>query len=196
MHSIDDQLRWEEHARAHVASCSLFELYASQRSSPQGKTGEFCILAAPDWVTVIPLLTDESGEERFILVRQYRHGGEIITTEFPAGLVDPGEESLRAAARELEEETGYRAGRMTLLGRVSPNPAFMSNWCSTYLAEDLHRMGEPSLDPTEELRSFTLPVSALRQRLGTGELVNSQTLVSFFLWERWRTAPRGTGEPR
>jgi ADP-ribose pyrophosphatase len=195
MQGMDDRLRWEEHARTHVASCSIFDLYASQRTSPEGKTGEFCILAAPDWVTVVPVLTDERGEELFLLVRQYRHGGEIITTEFPAGLVDPGEESLHAAARELEEETGYRAGRMTLLGRVSPNPAFMSNWCATYLAEDLHRVGEPSLDETEELRSFTQPAAEMRQRLGTGELVNSQTLVSFFLWERWRAASRA-GTPR
>ena len=172
------------------SSCTL------RGALPQGKSGEFCIIAAPDWVTVVPLLVDEHGEDRFLLVRQYRHGGEIVTTEFPAGLVDPGEEPLHAAERELAEETGYRAGRMTLLGRVSPNPAFMSNWCTTWVAEDLELVGEPSLDDTEELRSFTLSAADMRRRMGTGELVNSQTLVSFFLWERWRAAARGGGSVR
>jgi 8-oxo-dGTP pyrophosphatase MutT (NUDIX family) len=184
MHGADDRLRWEEHARTHVASCTLFDLYASRRSSMQGKSGEFCLLTAPDWVTVIPVLSGGNGEEILLMVRQYRHGAEIITTEFPAGLVDPGEEPLAAAARELEEETGYRAGRMTLLGRVRPNPAFMNNWFSTYLAEDLVRVGDLSLDDTEELQPLTLSRAELARRIGSGELVNSLTLVSYFLWER------------
>ncbi|MGA2478458.1 MAG: NUDIX hydrolase [Spirochaetia bacterium] len=150
----------------------------------QGKSGEFCLLTAPDWVTVIPVLSGGNGEEILLMVRQYRHGAEIITTEFPAGLVDPGEEPLAAAARELEEETGYRAGRMTLLGRVRPNPAFMNNWFSTYLAEDLVRVGDLSLDDTEELQPLTLSRAELARRIGSGELVNSLTLVSYFLWER------------
>ena len=150
----------------------------------QGKSAEFCILTAPDWVTVVPVLPGEKGEELLLMVRQYRHGAGIITTEFPAGLVDPGEDPLAAAERELEEETGCRAGRMTLLGRVSPNPAFMTNWCSTYLAEDLVRVGELSLDATEELLPLTLSRGELSARIGSGELVNSLTLVAFFLWER------------
>jgi ADP-ribose pyrophosphatase len=184
MDGADDRLRWEERARTHVASCSLFDLYASRRTSPQGKSGEFCLITAPDWITVIPVLSGGDGEETLLMVRQYRHGAEILTTEFPAGLVDPGEEPLAAAARELEEETGYRAGRMTLLGRVSPNPAFMTNWFWTYLAEDLVRVGELSLDDTEELQPLTLTRAELRERIGSGELVNSLTLVSYFLWER------------
>ena len=187
----DDQLRWKERSRTRVASCSLFDLFASQRSSPQGKTGEFCILTAPDWVNVVPVLRGTAGEDCFLMVRQYRHGAGIVTTEFPAGLVEPGEEPLHAAARELEEETGFRAGRLTLLGRVSPNPAFMTNWCHTFLAEDLTHIGEASLDALEELDSFTIPVAEVRERIGTGELVNSLTVVAFLLHERASAARSG-----
>ena len=123
----------------------------------------FSVLAAPDWVTVVPVLRMPGREDVFLMVRQYRHGVELITTEFPAGLVEPGENSLHAALRELEEETGHRAGRMTLLGRVSPNPAFMNNWCSTFLAEDLARVGGLTLDETEELDVLEIPVSTLRE---------------------------------
>ena len=132
-----------------------------------------------------------AAEDRFLMVRQYRHGAGIVTTEFPAGLVEPGEEPLHAAVRELEEETGFRAGRMTPLGRISPNPAFMTNWCFTFLAEDLTSVGEASLDALEELDALTIPVAEVRKRIGTGELVNSLTLVAFLLHERGRAAKSG-----
>ncbi len=122
------------------------------------------------------------------MVRQYRHGLGGITTEFPAGLIEPGEDPARAAERELREETGHRSGRLTLLGRVSPNPAFMTNWCSTYLAEDLELIGEKSLDALEQLDAVTVPVREVEDRVGTGEYVNSLVMVALFWYIRRRAA--------
>ena len=184
MRGTDDRLRWKERSRQLVTSCSLFDMYTSERASRGGKAGVFSILAAPDWVTIVPVLRAQGREDAFLMVRQYRHGVELITTEFPAGLVEPGEDPLHTAARELEEETGYRAGRMTPLGRVSPNPAFMNNWCSTFLAEDLTHIGGLSLDETEEIDILEIPVSTLRESIGTGELVNAQTMVALMWYER------------
>jgi ADP-ribose pyrophosphatase len=195
MRGTDGHLRWEERSRTHLASCRFFELSMSVRSSARGKTGEFCILSAPDWVNVVPVLRSPDGEERFLLVRQFRHGTNSVTTEFPAGLVEPGEDALHAASRELEEETGYRAGRMTLLGRISPNPAFMSNWCSTFLAEDLRRIGAPSLDETEDLEALEVPVTVFRQEVGRGEVINSLTVVAMHLFDRSRATAGGTAAP-
>jgi ADP-ribose pyrophosphatase len=183
----DESLSWRERSRQKLASCSLFDMFSSERFSAQGKTGQFCILTAPDWVNVVQVLTNAGGDT-FLMVRQYRHGAALITTEFPAGLIEPGEDPAHAAVRELEEETGYRAGRLVPLGRVSPNPAFMNNWCFTFLAEDLTRVGDQALDELEELD--VLPVSAvdLGARIGTGELVNSLTLVALYLYQRHRAA--------
>lgn len=184
MRDMDVRLRWKERSRQLVTSCSLFDMYTSERTSGGGKTGVFSILAARDWVTIVPVLRAPGREDAFLMVRQYRHGVELITTEFPAGLAEPGEDPLRTAARELEEETGYRAGRMTLLGRLTPNPAFMNNWCSTFLAEDLARVGGLSLDETEELDVLEVPVSTLKKTIGSGELVNAQTMVALMWYER------------
>jgi 8-oxo-dGTP pyrophosphatase MutT (NUDIX family) len=184
MRGTDVRLRWKERSRQHVTSSPLFDLFTSRRTSGTGKTGEFYILEAPDWVTIVPVVRTPGQEDLFLMVRQYRHGADMITTEFPAGIVEPGEDPLRAAARELEEETGFRAGRMTPLGRVCPNPAFMNNWCSTYLAEDLARVGSPTLDPTEEMDVLQVPARSLRESIGTGELVNSLTLVALMWYER------------
>ena len=104
------------------------------------------------------------------MVRQYRHGADLITTEFPAGLVERGEDPAAAAGRELMEETGFRAGRLTLLGELTPNPAFMTNRCFTYLAEDLHPVGGPALDDLEALESLSLPVAEVEDRAGGAKL--------------------------
>ena len=65
---------------------------------------EFYVLEYPDWVNVIAITTDE----KFVMIRQYRHGLGETRYELCAGVVDPGEDPLTAAKRELYEETGYR----------------------------------------------------------------------------------------
>jgi ADP-ribose diphosphatase len=185
----DELLRWKELSRRRVASHSLFDLQVAERVSTRGAKGEFLILRAPDWVNVVAVRPNGAGEECFLMVRQYRHGAEAITTEFPAGLVEPGEDPRAAAERELREETGYRAERMTLIGRVSPNPAFMTNTCFTYLAENPIQVGEKSLDELEQLEAVEIPVRAVSRQIGTGELINSLVIVAFL----WYTRAKATG---
>jgi ADP-ribose pyrophosphatase len=186
MRSTDARLTWKELSRRRIASCGIFDLETSRRSSPEGKTGDFSILLAPDWVNVVPVLRMPSGEEGFVMVRQYRHGAELITTEFPAGMIEAGEDPADAARRELLEETGYRAGRLSPLGDVLPNPAFMTNRCFVFLAEDLSAQGGQTLDALESLDAVILPVRDVAEGLGAGELVNSLALVAFFLFQRHR----------
>jgi len=186
----DARLRWKEIFRRQIASCPIFDLYAAERVSPGGQKGEFWILDARDWVNVVPVLLPAEGQPRFLMVRQYRHGAEQITTEFPAGLVERGEDPAAAAGRELLEETGYKAGRLTLIGSLRPNPSFMTNRCFTYLAEDLQPAGLPALDPLEALESMALPVAEVEERAGHGELVNALTLVALMSYQRHRAGHR------
>ena len=80
-----------------------------------------------------------------------------FSVEVPGGLVDPGEDHRTAAARELEEETGYRAGKLERLGEVFPNPALFNNSMSFWLATELELAWVPFLlegvggDPTLNL---------------------------------------------
>lgn len=91
------------------------------------------VVDTPDWINVVPLTADD----RVVMIRQWRYGIAAPTLEIPGGLVDPGEDHATAAARELEEETGYRAGRLERLGTLHPNPAIQSNRIVTFLATDL-----------------------------------------------------------
>jgi 8-oxo-dGTP pyrophosphatase MutT (NUDIX family) len=183
MKGSDARLRWDELSRRRVASCAIFDLDAAVRASPDGRRGEFWLLDAPDWVNVVPLLQTAEGPA-FLMVRQYRHGADMITTEFPAGAVERGEDPHDAASRELREETGYRAAKLTLLGRVQPNPAFMGNWCSTWLAEELTMEGSAQLDAMEALEALPVPVAEVNARMGSGEYVNSLAVVALSLYNR------------
>ncbi len=188
MERRDETLGWRELRRTPLLDCGIFEVVRSERQSgPRGR-GVFHILESSDWVNVVPLapLAGGAAEDRLVMVRQFRHGIERITTEFPAGLVEAGEGVAAAAARELAEETGLEAAELIEIGRVAPNPAFMTNWCTTFCARGLRRLRGQELDPLELIDVVEVPLSELLGRIGTGEYVNSMTAVGLLHYLRWR----------
>jgi 8-oxo-dGTP pyrophosphatase MutT (NUDIX family) len=178
-----DPLAWRERSRSTVARCGIFDLIRAERSAVDGRRGSFYVLEAPEWVNVVPVLPGE----RFLMVRQYRQGIQRTTVEFPAGLAEAGEPPLRAAARELEEETGRRASTLRPIGRIAPGPAFMNNWCSTFCAEDLSPPGPARPDELEQLEVVEVALAELAEKIGTGEFVNSMTVVAW----NWYLRSRG-----
>jgi len=161
----------------------LFELRHEELERPEeGRRREALVLDAPAWVNVVAV---DAGD-RVLLVRQWRFGIGAPTLEIPGGMVDPGETPREAAARELVEETGYRAARWTELGAVEPNPAFLTNRCTTFLAEQLERVGEPAGDGEEEITVESAPVDALGALVDSGAIRHSLVIAAFYLFERHR----------
>lgn len=99
--------------------------YAGGKVNP-----EYYVLEYPDWVNVIAI----TNEGDFVMVRQYRHGLGQTATELCAGVIEPGEEPLHAAQRELEEETGYTGGSWSLQCVISANPSTTNNLTYCFLA--------------------------------------------------------------
>lgn len=172
-------LRWTTGDRRRAYDCAIFSVNEVDRASQDGRKGTFIEVECPKWVVVIPLFKE--GESLSTVVeRQYRHGSDTVTLEFPAGLVEEGEDPADAAARELLEETGLKPGKMTLLGSLCPNNAFMSNRQWFYLAEDLEQVAGQDLDANEQIDVFAAPLSEVMEVMGSGEADNA--LMSAACW--------------
>ena len=122
---------------------------------------------------------------RILLVRQYRLPARAYLWELPAGRVDPGETVLRAAKRELREETGYTARKWTKLVTFWASPGYVAEKMTIFAAEQL-TPGEakPMEDERIETRWFTLrEIEAL---IDAGKLVDGKTIIAAGLWKRRR----------
>lgn len=183
--SADDHaLCWFDISQKKVLHSSIFDYWTVKRRTAEGQEGDFALLRAPDWVTVIAPISFR-GTESFLMVKQFRHGSSQLTMEFIAGIVETGEPPQAAAARELKEETGYEANEWILLGAVNPNPAFMTNLSYTYLALNAAQTDTQHLDPLERLQVCRVPVAEVRDRMGSGLYNNGIMLQALSLYERY-----------
>jgi ADP-ribose pyrophosphatase len=132
---------------------------------PGGRRSTLEIVAHPGAAAIVPV----DGDGRVLLVRQQRWatGGRWLL-EVPAGKLDPGEDPTTAAARECEEETGFRPGRLDALGGIWTTPGFTDEWIHLFLARDL-ASGRQDLQEDEALTVERLPLAAaLRLALDGG----------------------------
>jgi ADP-ribose pyrophosphatase len=183
---MDDNSRlfWKTLSRKSVYHGPIFEVRSVQRESTDGRSGTFIEVNAPEWATIVPWYRNESGIPYFLMVRQYRHGSDTVTVEFPAGMVDKDEDPKDAARRELLEETGCEpVGDVLYLGSVSPNSAFMSNRISIFFVEGVRKIREQSLDVNEQLDVLSIPVHEVLDSMGTGAYDNGIMMIAqaFFL---------------
>ena len=180
--------RWQVQARETVFEHPLFRLETRRLvPDPPGATGpgrdrrDAVVLATPNWVNVIPLLSSSGEEDRVLLVRQFRYGLERMTLEIPGGVVEDGEAEQPAVARELLEETGYEAGTWRRLGEVHPNPAYQNNHLGTWLATDLVRVGEAEGDGDEELEVESVALSEIPGLIAGGTITHTLVISAFYL---------------
>ena len=158
----DEKLKWKEGQSKPLLKTVVCTVNSRHNIFSDGVEGDYIIMDAPDWVIVIAEHNDN-----FLMVKQWRHGEAALSVEFPGGVIDKGEEAEEAARRELEEETGYKAGKLTKLGSVNPNPALFSNHVHFYLAEDLEATGKQKLDEDEFINCMELSKKEVLEGMGT-----------------------------
>jgi 8-oxo-dGTP pyrophosphatase MutT (NUDIX family) len=156
----------------------VFDLDRASFVPPEGgEAREYYVIDAPDWINVIAL-TDEN---EVLMVRQYRFGISWLTLEIPGGMCDVRERPAVAAARELAEETGYRASSLTALGWVHPNPPIQNNRCHTFLARGLRRAGSPGPDSDERLELLRVRLDSVPALIADGTITHALVLAAFHL---------------
>lgn len=181
--------RWERGAVRTLASTRVLELRGVGYRHPARPEGrEFTVVSAPDWVNVVAVTPDD----RLVLVRQFRFGIDAFSLEIPGGVIEPGEEPLAAAARELAEETGFAGRPPVLLASVHPNPAIQDNRCHLALIEGAERRGDTAWDRDEEIEIATAPVAEVLAWARAGRITHSLVLCALFHYEARRL---GAGRP-
>ncbi|MEC7561415.1 MAG: NUDIX hydrolase [Pseudomonadota bacterium] len=170
-------------SRYEDAGLMLFEKRIDRLRNPRnGKVFERLVLESVDWVNVVAL--DADG--RSLMIRQYRFGVGYTTLETPGGMVDPGEDSKTAAARELLEETGFASDNWSYLGAVEPNPAFHNHLCHHWLAQDVYRAQTQNLGDGESIALEFMTEEQVRAAVVSGELKHALALSAlsrvFSVW--------------
>ena len=130
----------------------------------------------PGAVAIIPVLPDG----RILLVRQFRHPVGQVLLEIPAGKLDPGESPDACAARELEEETGYRAKSLERKASVFTGPGFTNEVIHLYLAHDLFKTAvNPDEDEFLEVGAYT--PEEIRRLVREGLICDAKTISGLYL---------------
>ena len=181
MHTEDEHLIWQETSQNVLLKTRIFDVTQTHSISPENKSGEYIVLETRDLVMTVPVL-EKDGKKYFVLVKQWRHGAKSLSIEFPGGGINDGEEAEKGAARELLEETGYSAQKLTHLGTVSPNPAIMRNVIHFYVAENLVNTGLQNLDKDEFINCIIEPVEETLQKMGHGQYSHALTSTALFLY--------------
>lgn len=150
----------------------LLKLELLQIEEPDGQTRSREVVRHPGAVAIVPILG-----EKVLLVRQHRAPLGRALWEIPAGTVEPGEEPLECAKRELAEETGYEAREWRRLAEFYTTPGFCDERMTLFFAKGLEPAAghKPTEDESLEVREFTL--AEVEQMLCRGELEDAKTII-------------------
>ncbi len=139
---------------------------------PNGLTVDLETIRHPGAAAVVPMKDDGT----VVLIKQFRHAAGGFIYEIPAGKLDPGENPLHCAARELEEEVGYRASSFQLLSSIFTAPGFADEVIHVYKATGLTK-GHQHLDRDEVLEVVEMPLEHAIKKIQDGTIRDGKTIV-------------------
>lgn len=146
---------------------------------PSGERATLALFKHPGASAVVPFLD----RDHVVLLRQFRHAAGGVIWEVPAGKLDRGEDPAVCAVRELEEETGYRAGRVVQTGSVLTTPGFTDERIHLFCAYDLVP-GPARPEAHEVIRTEVVPLERALLLIERGELIDGKSIAALFLAAR------------
>jgi 8-oxo-dGTP pyrophosphatase MutT (NUDIX family) len=170
--------RWEVLESVYLLRRPWMNLRVDRVVLPTGtELDEFHVVEYPDWALVIPVTEDD----RFVMVRQYRHGIGRVCLEFPAGAIGGEEEPLGGAQRELLEETGFGGGKWRHLACLAPEPSKQTNHAHLFLAEGVVSVAAARLDSSEDLAVHILDREQVGRAIASGEMRHAVHVTAFLM---------------
>lgn len=151
----------------------IINLKVQQVELPNGNVNSREIVEHPGAVAIVPFLN----ESTIIMVEQFRKALDQVLLEIPAGKIDKGEAPEKCGMRELEEETGYKAGSFEYLGKIVTAPGFTDEVIHIYKATDLYK-GETNMDEDEFINLKTFTLEEVKTMVKSGEIIDSKTIAA------------------
>ena len=177
----DAHLREERISGEDIYGGIFLNMKRDKVSLPDGEEAIREYLTHPGAVAIVALLDDG----RVLMERQYRYPIAKACLEIPAGKLDPSEDHLVCAQRELEEETGYTAKKWSYIRRIHPVISYSTEFIDIYLAEGLVP-GKSHLDEEEFLDVFAASIDQLLAWVEEGEITDVKTTISAYWLDRYR----------
>ena len=156
----------------------LFQVQVLSGIDEAGRELRKEVVRHPGAVLVIPVL----GEQTVVMIRNVRVAVGESLWEFPAGKLEPGEKPELAAGRELEEETGYRCGRLRKIAEFYTSPGFTNELMHTFVAEDLEFVGQ-RLEPGEEIAVEKVELRNALAMVHDGRLRDGKSIAGLLMWQ-------------
>lgn len=161
----------------HIFKGKIIDLQVDTIQLPDGRTATREIVRHPGAAAVVAL-----HEGKLIVVEQYRKPLGKTQIEIPAGKLDPNEQPQLAAARELEEETGYIAVNLTLLNKFYTSPGFADELLYIYFTDQV-TVGKQHLDEDEDVIVKLITVEEADQYIASGDISDAKTLLAVYAWK-------------
>ncbi|GMV98613.1 MAG: hypothetical protein AMXMBFR83_29620 [Phycisphaerae bacterium] len=135
------------------------------------------LIVHPGSVLIVPMLD----VDQVVLIRNFRYSAERELLELPAGTLEPGEQPVACAARELEEEAGYVAERLDPLCAFYTAPGLTTEYMHVSLATGLRRTAQ-RLDPTEQIRVEVMSLPAALAATCDGRIIDAKTIAALHVY--------------
>lgn len=153
-----------------------FTIRRDQVRLPDGRTANLDIVEHHGSVVILPVDTDGN----LLFVRQYRHAAKLDLLELPAGTLEPGEEPLECARREVREETGFAAGKLERIGQFYLAPGYSTEFMVVFLATELCH-NPLQADADEFLQLEMMPIEDALKWAESGEMPDAKSLAALYL---------------
>lgn len=155
----------------------ILSLEEIEVSLPNGKTTKREIVRHNGAVAIIAFKDPET----VLLVKQYRKPIEKTMLEVPAGKIEKGESANICAARELEEETGYKSNKISYLGKIIASPGFCDECIYLYKAEELYKGDETLGDDDEFISIEEININEIKKLIKEGKIEDAKTICAFMM---------------
>jgi ADP-ribose pyrophosphatase len=169
-------MAWKTRSSQYLFESQWFKLRQDELTLPSGLEITYTLIDHPGYAMLVPILDDG----RVVMEHVYRHTLEATTLECPSGGLD-GEPPEVAARRELEEETGYRAGRLEPLGSYFGSSGISNERFHLFIAHDLTDDGVVQREPTEEIELELITLDQLVASVHRGEIKDAPSAFALLL---------------